>query len=65
MSIEAHDGWTAEAVRTLRTRLNLTQEDFAARVGVRTSTVSHWETGHTRPTRLAVRALDALRTAEC
>ena len=36
-------------VRELRHRLNLTQEQFAQRVGVTYSTVNHWENGKREP----------------
>jgi transcriptional regulator with XRE-family HTH domain len=36
-------------VRELRQRLDLTQEQFAQRVGVTYSTVNHWENGKRVP----------------
>ena len=36
-------------IRELRQRLNLTQEQFAQRVGVTYSTVNHWENGKRVP----------------
>ncbi len=47
----------ATRVRRLRRRLNLTQQDFAARVGVSVITVHRWETGQSRPRRLALARL--------
>jgi DNA-binding transcriptional regulator YiaG len=37
--------WAATEVRGLRTSLGLTQQAFAAELGVRQQTVSDWETG--------------------
>jgi len=51
------------ALRALRQRLGLSQEDCAHRIGVTVASWSKWENGHTRPSRLARRALDALRDA--
>ena len=36
---------TAAALRTIRTRLGLTQEELGKRLGVRKNTVWRWETG--------------------
>ena len=36
---------TPNQIRTLRKRLNLTQEQFAAKVGVASNTVARWERG--------------------
>ncbi len=47
-------------VRELRERLGLTQEDFAREVGVSMMTVSRWERGIARPTKLAIKQLDVL-----
>ena len=49
-------------VRNLRRQLNLTQEDFAARVGVSVITVHRWETGQSRPRRLALASLRKIET---
>jgi len=45
-------------VLRLRARLDLTQEEFAARVGVSFATVNRWEGGHTSPQRIARTVLD-------
>lgn len=47
-------------VKTLRRRLGLTQEDLARTLGVSWETVSRWENGRTRPSRLALRAIQDL-----
>ena len=48
-------------VRRLRGRLGLTQEQFAGRLGVSTITVHRWESGQSRPRRLAVEKLAQLQ----
>ncbi len=48
-------------VRRLRGRLGLTQDQFAERLGVSTITVHRWETGQSRPRRLALEKLAQLR----
>ena len=37
--------WDADAVRELRSRMRLTQQQMARRLGIRQQTVSEWETG--------------------
>ncbi len=44
-------------IRELRERLDLTQEQFAQRVGVTYSTVNHWENGKRQPLPFLVRHL--------
>jgi len=44
-------------VKELRKRLNLTQEQFAQRVGVTFSTVNHWENGKRVPQPFLLRRL--------
>ncbi len=44
-------------VRELRRRLQLTQEQFAHRVGVTYSTVNHWENGKRVPLPFLLRRL--------
>ena len=41
--------WDDERLRALRRHLGLTQQQFAAELGVRQQTVSEWETGAYRP----------------
>ena len=38
-----------ETIRRIRKKLNLTQVQFAKRVGVTSITVSRWERGHQKP----------------
>ncbi len=44
-------------IKVLRKRLNLTQEQFAQRVGVTYSTVNHWENGKRTPMPFLVKRL--------
>ena len=50
----------AELIRNLRTKLGLTQEQFAAKVGVTWSTVNRWENGRGRPSPLAMKQIQEL-----
>ena len=50
----------SEMIKKLRTQLELTQEQFAARVGVTFSTVNRWEAGRSRPSPLAWREIERL-----
>jgi putative transcriptional regulator len=50
----------AERIRTLRHRLQMTQEDFAHLIGVTFSTVNRWENNKSNPNRIAVRLLTGL-----
>ena len=47
-------------IQDLRERTGLTQEKFAARLGVTFPTINRWENGHTRPSPLALRQVEAL-----
>jgi putative transcriptional regulator len=47
-------------IRRLRSNLNLTQEQFAAKVGVTFSTVNRWENGKSKPSPLAMRQVEEL-----
>ena len=47
-------------LKDLRLAMGLTQEQFAAKVGVTFSTVNRWENGRGRPSPLAMRQIDAL-----
>jgi len=50
----------ARKIRDLRSRLGLTQEQFAAKVGVTFSTVNRWESGKSKPSPLAMRQIEEL-----
>ena len=47
-------------VRELRKITGLTQEKFAARLGVTFPTINRWENGRTRPSPLAMEKIEAL-----
>lgn len=57
---KAGQRWSGRAVRALRTRLELTQEQFAAIIPTAVGEVSRWEHEHHVPSRLAQRRLDDL-----
>jgi len=50
----------AGSVRALRQRLGMSQEKFAAAIGVSFSTVSRWENAHRKPSPLSWRAVREL-----
>ena len=49
-------------IRSWRRRVGLTQEGLAQALSVTFSTVSRWENGHVRPSKLAWRAIERLAT---
>jgi DNA-binding transcriptional regulator YiaG len=49
-----------QLIRELRQTLKLTQEKFAAQLGVSFPTINRWENGHARPSPLALRQIDTL-----
>lgn len=51
----------AKMIRNLRAKLGLTQEQFAAKVGVTWSTVNRWENDRGRPSPLAMRRIEELQ----
>ena len=51
----------ARVIRGLRAKLGLTQEQFAAKVGVTFSTVNRWENDRGKPSPLAMRRIEELR----
>lgn len=56
----ANDKNVSRMVRTLRGRVGLTQEKFAARLGVTYPTVNRWENGRAQPSPLAMQQLKEL-----
>jgi putative transcriptional regulator len=50
--IEPQD--VADLIREFRLRLGLTQEEFAAKLGVTFPTVNRWEKRHAKPSRMAM-----------
>jgi DNA-binding transcriptional regulator YiaG len=49
-----------DVIREIRGLHRLTQEKFAARVGVTFPTVNRWEKGHAKPSPLALKQLETL-----
>jgi len=49
-------------VRGIRRQLGLSQERLAEALGVSFATVNRWENGHVKPSRLALRQLNAFCT---
>ncbi|MBD1849301.1 helix-turn-helix transcriptional regulator [Leptolyngbya sp. FACHB-711] len=50
----------ADLVRHLRQHLNLSQEKFAAKLGVSFKTVNRWEKGHSLPSPMALKLIEDL-----
>ena len=50
----------AALVRELRSRLGLTQEKFAAKLGVTFPTINRWENGKAKPSPLAMQQIAEL-----
>jgi DNA-binding transcriptional regulator YiaG len=57
--LEAHPD-IPRLVRELRERTGLTQEKFAARLGVTFPTINRWENGRARPSPLALKQIEDL-----
>ena len=51
-------------VHELRQRLGMRQQDFAQAVGVSVATVSLWERGRSKPSRLAIDKMEMLARRE-
>jgi putative transcriptional regulator len=51
---------TAALIKEIRGRLGITQEKFAAKLGVTLPTINRWENGRTRPSPMAVQNLREL-----
>ena len=50
----------SKIVKELRTEMRLTQEQFAAKIGVTFSTVNRWENGKGKPSPLAMKQIEEL-----
>lgn len=61
LSIVTESQDIAELVRELRRRLGLTQEEFAAKLGVTFPTVNRWENRRAKPSRMAIKLIEGLR----
>lgn len=53
--------WNREAVRRMRTRLNLSQTNLAKLLGVDVRSVNRWENGESRPTSSAEAILNGIK----
>ncbi len=51
----------SEAIKKFRLSLQLTQEEFARKLGISRSTVAKWECGDFRPSRLAMGQIRRLK----
>ncbi|MFN6561241.1 MAG: helix-turn-helix domain-containing protein [Nostoc sp. ChiSLP01] len=49
-----------QIVRDLRLAFGLTQEQFAATLGVTFSTINRWENGHSKPSPLAMEKIEGM-----
>lgn len=52
----------AEEIKAFRDSLNLTQKEFAHIVGVRSTTIRRWESGQSKPSRMANKLLAEIKT---
>lgn len=50
-------------VRAIRAELGMTQEEFARALDTTTASVSRWENGRRKPSRMALRAIRDLMAA--
>ena len=51
-----------ELIRSLRHELNLTQQQLSVELGTVTSTVNRWENGHSCPSPMALKLVEAKLT---
>lgn len=51
--------YTPEKIKDLRKRLNLSQEEFAQKLGVSFTSVNRWENGQAKPSKLAKKQIEA------
>ena len=49
-----------KVIRSLRQEFGLTQEQFAAKLGVVYPTVNRWENGRSQPSRLAIKQIETM-----
>ncbi len=50
----------SDLIRELRQQLNLSQEKFAAKLGVSLRTVNRWEKGSTVPSQMALKLIEEM-----
>jgi DNA-binding transcriptional regulator YiaG len=58
----AKNGWAPARIKRLRKKLDLTQKQLAAKLGVHVITVTRWETGAFEPSGLAAKELERLES---
>lgn len=63
--LNAEQPAVGQLVRELRQTLKLTQEKFAAQLGVSFPTINRWENGHATPSPLAIKQIDLLLSQLC
>ena len=51
----------SKMIRKLRTALGLTQEQFAAKIGVTYSTINRWENNKSKPSPLAMQKIKKIQ----
>ncbi|MEH2381525.1 MAG: helix-turn-helix transcriptional regulator [Nostoc sp.] len=51
---------TSDLIRELRQQLDLSQEKFAAKLGVSVRTVNRWENGSTLPSQMALKLIEEM-----
>lgn len=56
----AHEAWPPGRIKQLREDMDLTQVEFAERIGVRQATISDWERGKAEPQPMAMQLLDRI-----
>jgi transcriptional regulator with XRE-family HTH domain len=57
---DIEDFGLAKRIKDLRIKLGLTQEQFAAQIGVTFTTVNRWESGKSKPSPLALKEINKL-----
>ncbi|MBN3941140.1 helix-turn-helix transcriptional regulator [Nostoc sp. NMS9] len=50
----------SDLIRELRQQLNLSQEKFAAKLGVSLRTINRWENGYTVPSQMALKLIEEM-----
>lgn len=51
---------SSDKIKTIRSRLDLSQAKLAEKLGVSFATVNHWEKGHCEPSQIPVNAIKNL-----
>jgi len=49
-----------KSIKKIRSKLTLTQEQFAQRLGVSWTTISRWENNRAKPSPLAIKGIEKL-----